>query len=190
MERLSVANGVTLTEFDYPLTLIRCLSNIATGNHTQTGAVLRAVPALLRILQGSHSALIPSSDLDVLGSISLEEDSCWTIGNIAGDSDEYRSALLEHKVLHPIIKFLEQSLISWTAACQTTEASCQPGHSVNAAQYLGRAGTAVWTLSNISRGTTPGILFIDSGQICVLAAVDGSTAADTVHRRYLTSIHF
>ena len=144
--------------------LLRCLSNIATGNHTQTGAVLCAVPALLNILQGGHNALTPSVDPHVIGSTSLEEDSCWTIGNIAGDSDEYRSVLLEYNVLQPIIKFLQQSLTSWAAACQTSENLSQPSHDVTAAQHLSRAGTAVWTLSNIARGSTPGIVFVNSGE--------------------------
>ena len=107
--------------------------------------------------------MISSVDVDVLKSINLEEDSCWTIGNIAGDSDEYRSALLEYNVLQPIIVFLQQSLSSWTAACRAFENSSQSSHRVLAAQHLGMAGTAVWALSNIARGSTPGIIFINSG---------------------------
>ena len=156
--------------------LFRCLSNIATGNHTQTGAVLHAVPALLNILQGSHTALLSLLDPHVLGGISFQEDSCWTIGNIAGDSDEYRSALLEQNVLQPISDFLHQSLALWIKACEVSD--CQLSHS--AAQHLGRAGTAVWTLSNIARGSTPGNVFINSGELTCLVALHDFKVSDQI----------
>lgn len=179
------SDDVTVTNCYNSKMLLRCLSNIATGNHTQTGAVLRAVPALLSILQGSHNALLSSLDPHVLGGISLEEDSCWTIGNIAGDSDEYRSALLEQNVLQPIIKFLQQSLTLWTAACQISES--QFSHSVSAAQHLGRAGTAVWTLSNIARGATPGNVFINSGELTCLVALHDVTVLDLAYLKYVAA---
>ena len=164
-------DNATVTDCHNSKTLFRCLSNIATGNHTQTGAVLHAVPALLNILQGSHNTLLSSLDPHV-----LQEDSCWTIGNIAGDSDEYRSALLEQNVLQPISKFLHQSLAVWINACEISES--QLSHS--AAQHLGRAGTAVWTLSNIARGSTPGNVFINSGELTCLVALHEFMISDQI----------
>lgn len=53
----------------------RCLTNIATGNHAETGLVLPAIPSMIMIL---------SSDNYDKDSIALKEQICWTIGNIAG----------------------------------------------------------------------------------------------------------
>lgn len=166
-------DNATVTDCHNSKTLFRCLSNIATGNHTQTGAVLHAVPALLNILQGSHNTLLSSLDPHV-----LQEDSCWTIGNIAGDSDEYRSALLEQNVMQPIIKFLHQSLTLGGAAREISDS--QLSHSVSVAQHLGRAGTAVWTLSNIARGSTPGNVFINSGELTCLVALHEFMISDQI----------
>lgn len=74
---------------------IWCLTNIATGDHEQTGRVLVAVPILLQYLGGSDYV--------------LKEQACWTIGNIAGDSNEYREILLANGALKPLMDFLLES---------------------------------------------------------------------------------
>eukprot|EP01035_Chromulina_nebulosa_P009612 gene9612-12970_t len=59
-----------------------CLTNIAAGSFEQTEAVISAMPRLIQIL---------SSDVEAAA---IKEQVCWTIGNIAGECDEFRATLL------------------------------------------------------------------------------------------------
>ena len=68
----------------------RCLTNIAAGSFEQTQAVLSAMPRLIQIL---------SSDVEAA---SIKEQVCWTIGNIAGECDEFRATLLANGCLGPL----------------------------------------------------------------------------------------
>lgn len=78
-------------------------------------------------------------------SIALKEQICWAIGNVAGDSDDFRSVLLANGCLKPLIKFL------------TEVATAVPTDASNPAQ------TVAWAISNVARGSTPASLFIESG---------------------------
>lgn len=68
----------------------RCLTNIAAGSFEQTEAVISAMPRLIQIL---------SSDVEA---VSIKEQVCWTIGNIAGECDEFRATLLANGCLGPL----------------------------------------------------------------------------------------
>ena len=65
----------------------RCFTNIATGSHEQTRQVIPAAPALVQLLSAAGSA----------ESSMLQEQAAYAIGNIAGDSAEFRQLL--HQVL-------------------------------------------------------------------------------------------
>lgn len=144
---------------DPRLIFCRCISNIATGNHEQTGAVIRAVPALLRILLGNQ---ITTGTTSSVSYPSLQKDACWAIGNIAGDSDEYRSALLYCGALQPVVEFLLQSLVQWNNAFET-EAQDSATRDSAIELHENSACTAIWTISNIARGSTPGEVFLSAG---------------------------
>jgi len=115
-----------------------CLTNIATGDHTQTAHVLQAVPDLLHLLAS--------------GDASLQEQACWAIGNIAGDSDEFRAALVANGALAPLLTFLAAS-----TAAQPPQSTC--------------AQTAAWAVSNLSRGSTSTAAFVTSGALPLLLAL-------------------
>jgi len=100
-----------------------CLTNIATGSLEQTRAVLEAMPYLIQIL---------SSDVE---RASIKEQVCWTIGNLAGESDEIRSTLLANGCLGPLSRCLE-------------------------GQDPSLARTSCWALSNLARGATPAEPFL------------------------------
>jgi hypothetical protein len=76
------------------------LTNIATGEHDQTGKVLVAIPNVIQIL--SHKTC----------SESIKEQVCWIIGNIAGDCDEYRRVLFANGCLPSLVRFLLSSSAS------------------------------------------------------------------------------
>lgn len=123
--------------------------------------MIRAVPALLRILLGNQTATVPSTPLSCP---SLQKDACWAIGNIAGDSDEYRSALLYCGALQPVVEFLAQSLVHWNSAFETDAADSATRDSM-IELHESRACTAIWTISNIARGSTPGDVFLSAGDL-------------------------
>jgi importin subunit alpha-6/7 len=130
------------TEESVKSNTIWCLTNIATGDHVQTGSVVKAVPELLQIITGASDE--------------LREQACWTIGNIAGDSDKYRSVLIANGSVRPLLDFL-------TAATTTTITTTTTPNSM--------AQTAAWTLSNLARGTTPAGAFIETGSINLLLSL-------------------
>ena len=143
--------------------IVWCLTNIATGDHLQTGEVLRATPALQRILDDPTGRF----------SVTLQEQVCWTLGNVAGDSDEHRQVLLQHGVLQSLAGFLLKTLHFFMQPVAPTAASSSSGTGASDAlaavadvsSALSRAGTASWALSNLARGSTRASLFIDSGVV-------------------------
>lgn len=86
---------------------------------------------------------------------------CGAIGNIAGDSDEYRSALLQIGVLQPLVDFL----LHLTHYLQAVDENSESSESiyVRNKQYASSSCTAAWALSNISRGSTTADVFLNSG---------------------------
>jgi hypothetical protein len=112
----------------------RCLTNIAAGDHAHAGEVLHAVPNIIQVLANENC------------SPTLREQVCWTVGNIAGDCDDYRQVLLANGCLPSLLRFLVQ--------CST------PGQ-----EYVHGARTAAWALSNIARGSTPGSVFVVAGTV-------------------------
>jgi hypothetical protein len=121
----------------------RCLTNIATGSHDQTWTVLQCVPILLQILSGSNP--------------SLQELTCWTIGNISGDSDEFREILISNGAFKPLMDFA--IAFSTPGLAITQEQTAKFVRDSNSS----RTQTAVWALSNLARGSTSASLFIDAG---------------------------
>lgn len=114
-----------------------CLTNLATGDHLQTGTLLNAVPNQIQIL---------SSDTD---SDALKEQVCWTIGNVAADSDEFREVLVANGCILPLIKFLHKSMMTATS--------------------LASASTAAWALSNLARGKVLANAFINTDSMpCIM----------------------
>lgn len=114
---------------------------------------MKALPALLSVLRDCQS--LPVNN-DVHLTSSLQEDSCWAIGNIAGDSEECRSALLNFGALQPVVDFSLYCIHAYRASAAIVNTSA-------ADACLSRANTAVWTISNIARGSSPGDIFIISG---------------------------
>eukprot|EP01038_Epipyxis_sp_PR26KG_P004891 gene4891-6850_t len=140
---------LTSSNSDLKVEATWCLTNIATGDHSQTKSVLEAVPNLIFILSNSFEDII------------LKEQVCWTIGNIAGDSDEFREILLLNGVLLPLTSFFNQ-------CCQYQIEKSSNGSNDKMLLHISGAQTAAWALSNLVRGTIAGITFINSGIIPTL----------------------
>ena len=124
---------------------IWCLTNIATGTQQQTKQVLHAVPILLQIISGNC--------------VLLSEQACWTIGNVAGDSDEFRTTLIANGSIHALGDFLQKSI---------TAAAADP---TNTDLHNTRASTASWALSNLARGSSTARSFIDVGIVPFLLSL-------------------
>ena len=135
---------------------IRCLTNIANGDHKQTGSVLCAVPYMIEILSSSATGAVAALRRD---SVELLEQICWAIGNIAGDCDEYRTILVSNGCLSAVLTFLESSVADIVRNKDTVPRFGAP---VNDRPSTA-AQTAAWALSNLSRGKISGQIFIDTG---------------------------
>lgn len=70
------------------------LTNIASGTHDQTRAVLQAgaVPFFVRLLSSPEAT--------------VRDQSVWALGNIAGDSAEFRDQVLQAGALEPLLNEL------------------------------------------------------------------------------------
>ena len=130
------------------------------------------MPALLRILDKISDE---ASAYDEQQNHVLCEEVCWAIGNIAGDSDDYRVLLLESGTLKPMVNFMLYALNRLQLASVNSTQSEGMGIDVaglsplsssgsNLDIYQSRAQTAVWALSNMARGVVPGAIFLESGE--------------------------
>jgi len=110
-----------------------CLTNIASGESVFTQMVLEAAPYFIAFLSS------PSKD--------LQEQACWALGNMAGDSPEIRAVLHANGAPLPLTTLLAQ--------CG------QQGGSL--------ARVAAWALSNLVRGEgTPVFAVFESGLAPIL----------------------
>eukprot|EP00490_Sorites_sp_Unknown_P000612 CAMPEP_0114661544 /NCGR_PEP_ID=MMETSP0191-20121206/22762_1 /TAXON_ID=126664 /ORGANISM="Sorites sp." /LENGTH=537 /DNA_ID=CAMNT_0001894489 /DNA_START=19 /DNA_END=1632 /DNA_ORIENTATION=- len=95
------------------------LTNIASGNADQTRVVVEhgALPIFVQLLQS------PNDD--------VREQAVWALGNIAGDSPNFRDLVLQSGGLHPVMTVLRDS------------------------EKTSMLRNATWTLSNLCRGKPP-----------------------------------
>ncbi|KAJ1437437.1 armadillo-type protein, partial [Ochromonadaceae sp. CCMP2298] len=127
-----------------------CLTNIATGNHEETGEVLAAAPQMLQLLLGGAGV-----------TVALQEQVCWALGNIAGDCDEYRQVLLAHSCLPAVTHFLETATALPCTPAPASQGLSSPSPSSSSCTTTTPAQTAAWALSNLARGAVPGAAFVD-----------------------------
>jgi len=95
------------------------LTNIASGNADQTRVVVEqgALPIFVQLLQS------PNDD--------VREQAVWALGNIAGDSPNFRDLVLQSGGLNPVMTVLRES------------------------EKTSMMRNATWTLSNLCRGKPP-----------------------------------
>ena len=92
------------------------LTNIGTGDTEQTRQVVQsgAVPILIHLLDSSHK--------------DVQEQAIWALGNLAGDSPEFRDFVLTHETVEKVLRLLHTST------------------------SLSTLRNATWALSNFCRG--------------------------------------
>lgn len=151
------ARCLYLRAYNQTLFSFRCLTNIATGDHKQTGSVLCAVPYMIEILSSSLAGATALRR----DSVELLEQICWAIGNIAGDCDEYRNILINNGCLPAVLAFLESSVADSVRGLGAVKNVGTPVDE----RPSSAAQTAAWALSNLSRGKVSGHLFFDTGKV-------------------------
>ena len=103
-----------------------CVTNIASGDHRQAAYVVErdAVPALLPLLRSNDPELV--------------EQAAWAIGNISGDSTEFRDLVLSAGTLDVLCPIMMRGSRPTEDECQRLSISAQR--------------TIAWTASNLMRG--------------------------------------
>ncbi|KAK4851207.1 hypothetical protein QYF36_013275 [Acer negundo] len=114
---------------NYTFVVAWALTNIASRTSKHTRAVVdtndaNAVPTFVNILRSS------------LHSDDLKEQAIWALGNVAGDSTEYRDTILQLEAMNPLITLVWKFCVEFW---------------VNSSKLR----TAVRTLSNLCCGKAP-----------------------------------
>mmetsp|Transcript_7283 Transcript_7283/g.17752 ORF Transcript_7283/g.17752 Transcript_7283/m.17752 type:complete len:526 (-) Transcript_7283:215-1792(-) len=102
-ELIQLVAGATKNP-DLVMQAMWCLTNVASGTHSQTEHVLPACPMFVQILSGTNAK--------------LKEHAVWAIGNIAADCDDMRHALVRMGAFVPLSKIMQSkntTLIKTTA---------------------------------------------------------------------------
>lgn len=82
---------------------VRCLTNIASSCTRHTRTILEAAPQLVSFLSAPNPA--------------LQEQALWTLGNIAGDNDDFRQMLHANGALRPILRLLQHPPVRFILSC-------------------------------------------------------------------------
>eukprot|EP00026_Physarum_polycephalum_P003568 Phypoly_transcript_03581.p1 GENE.Phypoly_transcript_03581~~Phypoly_transcript_03581.p1 ORF type:complete len:510 (+),score=54.89 Phypoly_transcript_03581:807-2336(+) len=77
-----------------------CITNLATGTHEETAAVVQAAPYLIQHLSGNNNALV--------------EQCAWALGNISADCLEHRDVLRANGIIKPLLTILRRYTSSST----------------------------------------------------------------------------
>ncbi|KAL3690654.1 hypothetical protein R1sor_004305 [Riccia sorocarpa] len=99
------------------------LTNIASGEHDLTRAVLPALPMLI-------------SHLGDKSSVAVAEQCAWAIGNVAGEGEEMRDILLSQGVLRPLARLMTSSSPSLARTASWAMSNLIKGPSPRAASDL------------------------------------------------------
>ncbi len=93
------------------------LTNIASGTPDQARVVIDngAVPEFTRLLASAN--------------LEIREQALWALGNIVGESPQYRDFILQHEVVQPLLAFANDEALT-----------------------MAMLRTATWVLSNLCRG--------------------------------------
>eukprot|EP01041_Mallomonas_annulata_P005313 gene5313-10624_t len=100
-----------------------CLANLATGTNEQAQQILCTIVPILHILSTTTTTAPPPPHHLHLH-LSLQEQCCWMVGNIASDGDEFRFFLLEHGCVSIICNHI-RALLSILHNTTTTPTSSQ-----------------------------------------------------------------
>lgn len=89
----------------------RCLTNIASSCSRHTRTILDAAPQLISFLSAPNPA--------------LQEQALWALGNIAGDSGDFREMLHANGALLPILRLLQHPpVIKVYSSCWARVCAC------------------------------------------------------------------
>lgn len=123
------------------------LTNIAAAHHDAAAAVMPAAPALIAHLSGQAGC-------------QLARECAWTIGNLAGDCQEFRDTLVANGALQPLARLTIAPVVS---------SSGSTGGSTKASDV---AATGAWALSNLIRGVG-----VEVGQLLAVSGFAEALAA-------------
>ncbi|KAL2623521.1 hypothetical protein R1flu_003726 [Riccia fluitans] len=99
------------------------LTNIASGEHELTRAVLPALPMLISHLGDKSAATVA-------------EQCAWAIGNVAGEGEEMRDILLAQGALHPLARLISSPFPSLARTAAWAMSNLIKGPSPRAASDL------------------------------------------------------
>lgn len=139
------------------------LTNIAAADHAAAAAALPTAPILIAHLSGPTGG-------------QLARQCAWTIGNLAGDCQEFRDTLVANGALQPLARLV----ISATASPAATGPHVTNDQEPTIADFdrssdrpsSDVAATGAWALSNLVRGVGPEV-----GQLLAVPGFAESLAA-------------
>ena len=141
-----------------------CITNLAAHTHAVTILLLPLLNDLLLLLTFNNNQPF------------LQEQICWALGNIAGDSEECRLYLLQNHTLEALLQFiillgptLRVELSNNIANNIHNDSNSSNNNSSNnssnsSSSLLEAARTAAFAISNLARGNTTGFRFLQAGQ--------------------------
>jgi len=124
------------------------------------------LPSLQLISSITSTSSSPTESLEIKEKLKMIGQACWVTGNLAGDSQKIRTIITtQSNTIHELIQVYKQTsyiLLKSLSASSSMSMQLYSQDSDTMKEIVESVRNSIWALSNIARGDTSALLFVNS----------------------------